>query len=304
MQLIPRRRALVSDWDGINQTAGTANLVNSTFTQNRGPLAGAIANIDAGVVNGVASTFDGNAALGTTRPSAGAIDTILAAETYLAYDTMVNNKGASLGPSAGALYNDGKSKAYLGVFAGTLTGNHGFYGAAGDDGNDSDVGNTIAAGNLTLDPNAAAGKVNPDLNGLKQDGGNVAGPGVMVDLAPLGKYGGAAPTMIPLPGSSAICAGEPSLIAEIESNYGITFTADQRGAAPTNNTYPGYSSTACVDAGSVQTHYALDFTGNPPATVNVDNPFTAASTAAGVWWRTWPACISPTSIPAASAWTW
>ncbi|MFP5206497.1 MAG: Ig-like domain repeat protein, partial [Acidobacteriota bacterium] len=94
----------------------------------------------------------------------------------------------------------------------------------------------------------------------------------------LGNYGGATSTMIPLPGSSAICAGQASLIAKFESNYGFGFTADQRGKPMTNSAYPGYSTTPCVDAGSVQTDYALSFTANPPATVYVDNPFTAAVT--------------------------
>ncbi len=64
-------------------------------------------------------------------------------------------------------------------------------------------------------------------------------------LAVLGNYGGATPTMIPLPGSAAICAGSAALLPA-----GIS--TDQRGYANVNTTYTG---SACVDAGAVQTNY-------------------------------------------------
>ena len=91
-------------------------------------------------------------------------------------------------------------------------------------------------------------------------------------LAPLGNYGGPTQTMIPLPGSTAICAG---LISQIAS--GITF--DQRGFGDTNIVYPGYSVDGpCVDAGAVQTDYALNFSTQPPAVATTLVPFRAAVT--------------------------
>jgi hypothetical protein len=73
----------------------------------------------------------------------------------------------------------------------------------------------------------------------------------------LGNYGGPTQTLIPLPGSSAICAG---LQAKIPSGV----TTDQRGLPNTNTSYPGFSAgAACVDAGAVQTNYALSFSQQP-----------------------------------------
>jgi predicted outer membrane repeat protein len=69
--------------------------------------------------------------------------------------------------------------------------------------------------------------------------------GGVPNLAPLGSYGGTTLTMIPLPGSPAICDG---LAANIPSG----FTTDQRGFPNTNTTY---TSGTCVDAGAVQTNY-------------------------------------------------
>ena len=69
------------------------------------------------------------------------------------------------------------------------------------------------------------------------------------NLAPLGNYGGPTETMLPLPGSPAICAALPSLDAGI--------LTDQRGFARLNTTYPGYTigNPPCADAGAVQTNY-------------------------------------------------
>ena len=83
--------------------------------------------------------------------------------------------------------------------------------------------------------------------------------GTQVNLAPLGNYGGPTPTMLPLPGSTAICRG-------LAANVPAGVTIDQRGYPIKNTTYPGYSSsTPCVDSGAVQTNYALAFTTQPPA---------------------------------------
>jgi large repetitive protein len=71
-------------------------------------------------------------------------------------------------------------------------------------------------------------------------------------LATLGSYGGPTQTMIPLPGSSAICAGAVS-------NIPSGLTTDQRGYAR-STTYD----TACVDAGAVQTNYSLSLAAPAP----------------------------------------
>jgi hypothetical protein len=77
-------------------------------------------------------------------------------------------------------------------------------------------------------------------------------------LAPLGNYGGTTQTMLPLPGSAAICAVSKSLALNVSGN---PLTTDQRG-------FPVGASSYCpagsVDAGSVQTNYtAVAFTNIP-----------------------------------------
>lgn len=114
-------------------------------------------------------------------------------------------------------------------------------------------------------------------------GGNVVGG--TADLAPLGNYGGPTQTMVPLPGSAAICGGMGSLIA-------AGLTIDQRGGPNTNTTYPGFSAEApCVDAGAVQTQYAMSFTAQPPALVNQNQPMSPAPAVT----------LSESGVPAADA---
>ena len=76
-----------------------------------------------------------------------------------------------------------------------------------------------------------------------------------LNLAPLNTYGGPTQTELLLPGSVAICAG---LLTNATS---AGLSTDQRGF--------GFASTYCptntIDAGAVQTNYALAFTTEPPA---------------------------------------
>jgi hypothetical protein len=77
-------------------------------------------------------------------------------------------------------------------------------------------------------------------------------------LSVLGNYGGILPTMVPLPGSPAICMGAKP-----------TDTNDQRGYARPNG--------QCYDIGAVQTAYTITFTGEPANTI-VNRPIeTSAS---------------------------
>ncbi|WP_433969590.1 Ig-like domain repeat protein [Tunturiibacter gelidiferens] len=76
-------------------------------------------------------------------------------------------------------------------------------------------------------------------------------------LAPLGNYGGPVQTMLPLPGSAAICAGSAALLP-------LRLTTDQRGFARTTNYSINETPTVCVDAGAVQTNYqSVQFTNVP-----------------------------------------
>ena len=141
----------------------------------------------------------------------------------------------------------------------TVTGNSG-YGIQVDNNSVLTVTNSIVAGNT------ASGSMDCSGSGCPTNGANGNLVGVAPLLAPLGNYGGPTPTMPPLPGSPAICAG---LIADISPGV----TTDQRGF-PRTTTYG--SNPPCVDSGSVQTDYSLRFSTEPPAIVALDVAFASA----------------------------
>jgi hypothetical protein len=96
----------------------------------------------------------------------------------------------------------------------------------------------------------------PDVSGSYTDnGGNVVGSST-INLASLANYGGPTQTMIPLPGSSAICAGTQTNVTA------AGLTADQRGLGFDPNCPSG-----SVDSGAVQTQYAMNFTTSPNDTI-------------------------------------
>jgi large repetitive protein len=208
------------------------------------------------------STISGNTAGG----SGGGISN--SGTLTLSDDTISGNKTGTLG---GGIYNT----ATLIVSDTTVSGNTAV-AASGGGGIDNTGSGTATLANSVLSGNTSNGAPE-DFDGVAytDNGGNIVGVanGVAVsasaiDLGPLGSYGGPTQTLIPLPGSTAICAG---LAAEIPSGL----TTDQRGLPNTNASYPSYA--ACVDAGAVQTNYALSFTTQPTG-VSVATNFAAAVT--------------------------
>ncbi|MGC9158604.1 MAG: hypothetical protein ACP5FH_06395, partial [Terracidiphilus sp.] len=263
--------------NGTDSIPSSATVTNSTFTNNSGAFAGAIINADDDSIGALLqaqnSTFTGNTSSGdgSGDPDAGAIaitwgesGSSVNSSAVIAYSTFYQNSSSSQS-GGGAIANS--YDAATAVLAGTITGNSGYYGAvygevySGID--TAAIGNSIVSGNTTTDPKASTDGTTPDLNGFTNQVGNVVGSSG-TNLAPLGNYGGSNPTqtMIPLPASTAICAGSSSELQAFNTSSGLNLTTDQRGLPNTNSSYPGYSSTACVDAGSVQTNYAITY--NPP----------------------------------------
>jgi hypothetical protein len=194
----------------------------------------------------------------------------------LSDDTVTGNSAGGFG---GGIYND----ATLVVSDSTLSANTAAIASFGG-GIYNDGSGTVTLANSILSGNTS-NSASDDFDGVAytDSGGNIAGVvnggtvnGTPIDLAPLANYGGPTQTLIPLPGSPAICAGLASAIPS-------GLTTDQRGLPNTNASYPSYA--ACVDAGAVQTNYALSFTTQPtggpvatdfPAAVTLNesgNPF-------------------------------
>jgi hypothetical protein len=187
--------------------------------------------------------------------------------------TFAANKAAS----GSAIYNTGVlTMTYSTVAGNTASASGGIYNAsgaalkavnstfAGNTGTGSGIYNSgaLAVTNSILDATTECSGTGCPATG----NGNVVGA---TKLAALGSYGGPTQTVLPQPGSSAICGGSAALIP-------VFVTTDQRGFANENTTYTGYSATApCVDAGAVQTNYtSAQFVG-APYVANANTPGTA-----------------------------
>jgi hypothetical protein len=125
------------------------------------------------------------------------------------------------------------------------------------------IQNDVAFGNSIVSGNAAP--LGADTNDLYIDnGGNLIGASGIA-LAPLANHGGPTPTMPPLPGSPALCAGATANSSGLKT--------DQRGLSRLTV----YGSATCIDAGAVETSYALAFSTQPPAMANLNMPVVPAA---------------------------
>jgi len=215
--------------------SGTLTVNQSTFNGNSAIYGGAIDSSGTLTVNG--STFNGNSAT-----TGGGICVEPSGSVTVSGSTFYNNTGTNGG---GAI--DDTQGGSLAVSGSTVSGNNSTYSTGGIAVSSSSfpMSNTIATGNGNGDC-TVAGSTCPS-NGT---GGNLVGE--PADLAALDNYGGPTATMIPLPGSVAICAIVPSGTG-----------TDQRGMP-----WPvSYSGTSCQDAGAVQTDYSLSFVQQPSTTL-------------------------------------
>ncbi|MGA9670287.1 MAG: Ig-like domain-containing protein [Terracidiphilus sp.] len=291
---------------------GTLTVTNSTFYGNSaGPgSVGGGGIYSVGTLMVINSAFYNNSAglgyyTGQT-PAGGGIYSNYGTLTVI-NSTFTGNSVGQYGGGGGIMNWCGTStvtnSTFIGNSVGLNGGGGGIYnnvGAAGPCNNNSGtltLANSIVSGNWFWIGTATTPDTYDDLDdttgsttftaAVGNDGGNLLGnynvqtaaaPGPSISLDPLGNYGGSTQTMIPLPGSPAICAGTASPAG------GLTLpTTDQRGDPRTNTTYPGYSAgTACVDSGAVQTHYALSITDptpiDPATEIFVNAAFQASTT--------------------------
>ena len=272
---------------GAITNAASLTVSGTTFTGNQATSSGgAIFNVYGTSLTVANSTFSGNS---TTGGNGGAIDSGCG-NTTVSNSTFYQNNAANGGNGyGGAINNDNNGNCTLTVNSSTIVGNStdnstnsdGYGGGGGgisssfllyltndvitantisgageDDLDDNIWGSNYWTGNnLNTGDNIINGNFIGLWNGFTENGTNVI-------LAPLANYGGPTQTMIPLPGSVAICAGIAG---------GAT---DQRG-------YPlqpvgGYCPSGTVDSGSVQTNYTLAFTTEPPSSAAVEVAVTPA----------------------------
>ena len=193
----------------IDDEAGLGSITNSTFSGNSASAGGAIFEDFASTLTVDYSTFanNTNAYGGTFYSDSGAAVLTFNNDTFAGN---VNNGAATTGTG---IYNDGS----------TLT-----------------TANTLF-GESTECYTASTGCTGTgDVSGPTNSNAGYAG------LSNLGNFGGPTQTVLPLPGSSAICGGAKGSIPS-------GFSTDQRGYS---NVGPGaYGVANCVDSGAVQTDY-------------------------------------------------
>jgi predicted outer membrane repeat protein len=210
---------------------GTLTVTGSTFLGNSAQAGGAIFNSNSGASATVTnSTITGNSAwLG-----AGVYNT----STLIVTDSTIFGNSANGGANAspGGLYRGG------------------IYNAGGQ--GSVTLANSIVSGNTTVQSGGTGSGTPHDIDAVSysstDQGGNLVGYAngstvntAAINLLPLGSYGGSTQTMLPQPGSPAICTG-------LSANLPGGVTTDQRGGPLPANCPTGY-----VDSGAVQSNYVL-----------------------------------------------
>jgi hypothetical protein len=250
----------------IYNTIGVLHVINSVFSGNTATCTqtncetegGAIANADTGTLTVTGSAFNGNFSL-----YGGAIDNGNNC-SYATTATVTNSTfSGNTAWLAGAILNWYTLTVTESTIAGNVTSGGTYYAAGGHYGGGIDnncsagsmtLANTIVSGNTTVPYENAGPSIVDDIikYSYTDNGGNIIGyaNGATVDsasanLLALGNYGGPTETMLPQPGSPAICAG-------LSANLPGGVTTDQRGWPLASNCPSGN-----VDSGAVQTNYAL-----------------------------------------------
>jgi YVTN family beta-propeller protein/predicted outer membrane repeat protein len=269
---------------------GTLTVTNSTFSSNTAGFAGGgIASSGTLVVSG--STFNGNTASVEGGAIASFSDPGIQATATVSDSTFFNNTALSSGGGAILNFSSAGATASTALTVSNSTFSNNSSQAGGGaissiNGSTSSPSATLTVANSIFTNNTAPNgggaailsqaqggpvtanvSTNVFFNNLDTGGGEDDCSGCTTNtnpiggnplLLPLGNYGGLTQTMLPQPGSAAICSGvAPTLITP-------TLTTDQRGVAIPNTTY---TATPCYDVGAVQTAYALAFTTSPSTTV-------------------------------------
>ena len=222
---------------GAIYNVGTITSIDqTTFSGNSvGTLGnGGAIDDEAGLQSITNSTFSGG-----TASEGSAIFEDFASNLTVDYSTFANNTSNY----AGAFYSDSAAAMLTFVndtFAGNTNG-----GASQGTGLFNDA-STLATANTLFGEATECYTVSTGCTGT----GDVAGPtnsnAGYAGVSNLGSFGGPTQTVLPLPGSSAICGGAKGSIP-------AGFSTDQRGYS---NVGPGaYGVANCVDSGAVQTDY-------------------------------------------------
>jgi predicted outer membrane repeat protein len=242
-----------SNGGAIYEKVGTLTVSDCAFSGNTaGTSGGAIFSESTSTLTVTGSVFTQNSATSGDGGALGGPATLTANNNTL-YDNSAGNGGGAIEASTTARVTNntfyGNSAAVKGdaLLAGSG-------GAAMTADNNLFVGNTGPGGAIANDGTANASynvfynNGSGDCSGCTSNANATDVPANANPLTlPLAYYGGPTKTMLPLPGSAAICAGSASLASA------ASLSTDQRGFAMN----PSYTSctSGLVDAGAVQTNY-------------------------------------------------
>jgi hypothetical protein len=232
------------------ENAGTVTVSNSTFSFNSSSNSGGGGIYNGGTLTVAGSTFSGNQT--STGGGGGGIEDF----GTLTVTNSTFSGNLSNGSYGGGIFSEGNPTISGSTFSGNAANlGGGIYFSGGS----ITVTNSI----LSSDSGGSVGECYG--TGCPTDGTNgnvIGGTGV---LSPLGNYGGPTQTMVPLPGSEALCGGT---LANATTN---NLTTDQRGF-PFDPVCPS----GTVDSGAVQSNYAIAFTTQPPSSNYVGSPLSPA----------------------------
>ena len=219
--------------------AATLTVSNCTISNNVASRAGG-GVYNAATLTVTNSTFSGNyAAQGGGVYTEGALSTLTVTNSTFTGNTATEYIGGGIVELAGV----------LAVSNSTISGNTASYSGGGIfNGSTLTLLNSIVAGNTT------GGTLGSDdcVGCGTQSSSNMIGGAPQ--LGSLAANGGPTQTMLPLPGSPAICAGLPSLNP-------VGLSTDQRGFPRLNVSYLSSTGGTCLDLGGVQTNYqSVQFT--------------------------------------------
>jgi hypothetical protein len=235
---------------GINNSGGLA-VVGSTIFGNAASLGGAGIYNNGGTLSLYHDTISGNTVTNTSSSGAAGGGILNTGAISVINCTLAGNTAISGRVGTGGAIASSPSGS-LALVSSTISGNS----SDGSAGGVSFVGGTAASNLLgynILSGNSAPAQ--PDVAGpYTDDGGNLVDVS-NIEIAPLGNFGGLTQTMVPLPGSPAICA-----VNETTTVLLPNLATDQRGD-PMDPVCPSNF----VDSGAVQANYALAFTTQPPS---------------------------------------
>ena len=263
---------------------GTLTLTQSTVSGNF-LIADYTGGFGAGIASYGTSTLTGSTISGNLASCFGGCSTILGGGIYIGGGTLTATESTVSGNSAsggsgvgtgGGIYNNGMLTLTAITVSGNSAAGSGGGILNGPSGAMTVFNNIVAVNTAPTAPDFSSAAIVSEqhnvigsgagstfVNGINGDqvGGGPPPLNPQLSLLQLNGVGATVKTLIPLPGSPAICAGSASLIPS-------GTTTDERGypLQPTN----GYCPSGSIDAGAVQTNYtSVAFVQQP---TNVDFP--------------------------------